>query len=94
MHSPLGSAGLAINFDRLSGRWCHFHHNKLPSFDKFSNPYGTQITVAINELLCRKNAGAQIVMDFSKNKGLAPMTLEKIKFGPIFEVNGLDWQAI
>ena len=46
-HAPLGSAGLAINFDRLSGRWCHFHHNKLPSFDKFSNPYGTQIILSL-----------------------------------------------
>ena len=34
-------------------------------------------TVAINELLCMKNAGAQIAMDFSYNEGLAPMAIEK-----------------
>jgi hypothetical protein len=33
-------------------------------------------TVAINELLCMKNAGAQIAMDFSLNEGLAPMAIE------------------
>ena len=45
-------------------------------------------------------------MDFSKNEPLAPMAIEKIKswgpfwsyrlnspFGPIFEVDGLDWQC-
>ena len=36
-----------------------------------------QYTVAINELLCMKNAGAQIAMDFSKNEVLAPMAVEK-----------------
>ena len=35
--------------------------------------------VAINELLCMKNAGAQIAMDFRKNEGLTPFAIEKIK---------------
>ena len=44
-------------------------------------------TVAINELLCMKNAGAQIAMDFSKNEGLAPMAIEKIKMlGTVLEL--------
>ena len=44
-------------------------------------------TVAINELLCLKNAGAQIAMDFSQNEGLAPMAIEKIKIlGAILEL--------
>ena len=34
-------------------------------------------TVAINELLCMKNAGAQIAMNFSLDEGLAPMAIEK-----------------
>ena len=43
--------------------------------------------VAINELLYMKNAGAQIAMDFSKNKGLAPMAIEKIKIlGAVLEL--------
>ena len=34
-----------------------------------------------------KNAGAQIAMDFSKNKGLAPMAIEKIKIlGAVLEL--------
>ena len=32
--------------------------------------------MAINDLLCMKNAGAQIAMDFSKNEGLASMANE------------------
>ena len=36
-------------------------------------------TVAINELLCMKNVGAQIAMDYNCNEDLAPMTIEKIK---------------
>ena len=36
-------------------------------------------TVAINELLCMKNTGAQLAMDFSLNEGLAPMAIEKTK---------------
>ena len=36
--------------------------------------------MAINDLFCMKNAGAQIAMEFSP-------------FGPIYEVNGLDWQC-
>ena len=44
-------------------------------------------TVAINELLCMKNAGAQIAMDFSENEGLAPMAIEKIKIlGAVLEL--------
>ena len=44
-------------------------------------------TVAINESLYMKNAGAQIAMDFSKNKGLAPMAIEKIKIlGAVLEL--------
>ena len=44
-------------------------------------------TVAINELLCMKNAGAQIAMDFSENEGLAPMAIEKIKMlGALLEL--------
>ena len=35
-----------------------------PDFQTFLRPY-IKITVAINELLCMKNAGAQIAMDFS-----------------------------
>ena len=44
-------------------------------------------TVAINDLLCMKNAGAQIAMDFSQNEGLAPMAIEKIKIlGAVLEL--------
>ena len=44
-------------------------------------------TVAINELLCMKNVGAQIAMDFSLNEGLAPIAIEKIKIlGTILEL--------
>ena len=43
--------------------------------------------VAINDLLCMKNVGAQIAMDFSYNEGLAHMTIEKIKIlGAILEL--------
>ena len=43
--------------------------------------------VAINDLLCMKNAGAQIAMDFSKNEGLAPMAIEKNKIlGAVLEL--------
>ena len=64
--------------------------------------------MAINELLCMKNAGAQIAMDFSKNECLAPMAIEKIKilatvlelpakqhyqFSHLTQVNGLEWQC-
>ena len=70
----------------------------------------TSYTVAINELLCMKNTGAQMEIDFSLNEGLAPMAIERNKilgavlelpakqhcqfspFGPIFVVNGRDWQ--
>ena len=41
----------------------------------------------MNELLCMKNAGAQIAMDFSLNEGLAPMAIEKIKIlGAVLEL--------
>ena len=36
-------------------------------------------TVAINELLCLKNAGAQISFFFISNEYSAPMAIEKIK---------------
>ena len=43
------------------------------------------ITVAINELLCMKNAGAQIAMNFSSHEGLGHMVIEKSKsWGPFW----------
>ena len=37
------------------------------------------VTVAINELLCLKNVGIQILMFFTSYEQSAPMAIEKIK---------------
>ena len=51
--------------------------NMHRTFDFYPIPDQTSHTVATDELLCLKNAGAQTSMLFTSNEGLAPMAIEK-----------------
>ena len=44
-------------------------------------------TLPKNKLICPKNMGAQVAMNFSQNEGLAPKAIEKIKIqGTVLEL--------
>ena len=70
-------------------QWSFSYQREFNRRDEGIIVYGAcpHLTVAINDLLCMKNAGVQIAMDFSQNEGLAPMAIEKIKIlGAVLEL--------
>ena len=56
----------------------HSQQNKY-SCDYFLSQAISSHTPLRNELICPKNVVAKVAMNFSKNEGLAPMAIEKIK---------------
>jgi hypothetical protein len=81
------------NHQILQTLYCPYALKNVQELENVCKYWRSDNTVAINKLLCLKNAGAQISMFFISNEYYwYPWQLKKIK---ILEIgpNGLNWQC-